>query len=209
MTDWNQRLATAVADLHAQRWAPAQTTLNELIAEMIQSVDPGKNAGKAFGTVFMLRGLAEAGLGNETAAAWDWQLAQQLEGSLEQNPPSGFGVASDILGRHTLTLDPQPAGVSEDEEMRKDYAKPEPRSRPSVRYVENVRLRRWTGVVKIGLFVDETGSVSHPRIEVSAMELASVVDIAESLRGMAFEPAKLGGKPVGTRSSFTVRYELQ
>ena len=208
VAEWNQRIATAVADLHAARWAPARGTMNDLVGEMIESIDPGKNAGKAFASALTLRAVAEVGLGNEREAAWDWQVAQQLDGNLEENPPSGFGEADAFLVRHTLHLDPPPTGLSEADKKRTDFVRPRPRTQPEIRFVENVRSRRGTGTVNLETFVDETGQLSHPRIGSASVEPAALVATIESLRNWSYEPARLAGQPVAVRNGLSVRYTI-
>lgn len=208
LADWNLRIERAVSGLRLGEWETSRVALDELVGEMIQSVNPGKNASKAFGLVLMLRGLAEAGLGKEREASWDWQMAQQLDPELEGSNLSEFGPPAKLLARHNLSLDPLP-DYRTDKEIEALGGEGVKLKKPfKLHYVENVRLRRWIGTVEMQTFVGERGLPSHPRITKSAAEIASVLAVAEALRAATFDPAIIQGNPVGTRYELTVNYRL-
>lgn len=207
---WNARIQETVALLRAGDPAQARATIGPVLDEMTMEVNPGKKAAHAFGLALMLRGLAEAGSGNERLATWDWHLAQQIDPELESWDFHDFGAAGEILARHRLSNDPVPAAPTA-KELKKSGGQDATilvRGRqPS--YVEKSRLRRWMGTIVLAARIDADGLPGYPRIVRGSDEIAMLFATCEYARELTFTPAKLDGRPVAVLFDLTVNYRLQ
>lgn len=208
--DWNTRLQSVIERVKRGEFAPARKDAGELLDDMMDRLDPNsKNAAHAFGLVLLARGLAEAGLGHEREAAWDFQAAQQIDPQLESWDLAEFGVTGEILVRHRLAVDPQPT-LATSEELEKEGATP-PRRK------EERRQPRVPGsipfpperdyVTSISLAIDSHGVATHPRIEVTDPHPGFVIAVLDFLRDAGFEPARRGGTALDAGLTFSLRFK--
>lgn len=210
VTTWNARIQETVGLLRGGNAARAFATIDPVLDEMTQEVNPGKKAEHAVALALMLRALAEAGRGDERNATWDWHVAQQLDPAIESWDLREFGGAGEILARHRLTTDPVPPAPTE-KELEKEGAKgPTILSRGrQPGYVEKARLRRWSGTIIIAVRVDEAGLPTYPRIVAGSYEVATVLDTCEYVRALKFSPATREGRPIASLWDLTVTYRLE
>jgi hypothetical protein len=210
VASWNDRIQETVQQLRAGNAAQAFATINPVLGEMTQEVNPGTKAEHAIGLALMLRALAEAGRGDERNATWDWHLAQQLDPAMESWDFREFGSAGELLARHRLSTDPVPAAPTVKELEKSGAQGPTILSRGrKPGYVEKARLRRWSGTIVIAVRVDEAGLPTYPRIVAGSYEVATVLDTCEYVRALTFTPAKREGRPITSIWDLTVNYRLQ
>lgn len=210
VASWNERIQETVQLLRAGNGAQAFATIDPVLGEMTQEVNPGKKADHAIGLALMLRALAEAGRGDERNATWDWHIAQQLDPAIESWDLREFGAAGELLARHRLSTDPVPAAPTA-KELEKSGAQG-PRILTRGRkpgYVEKARLRRWSGTIIVAVRVDETGLPSYPRIVAGSYEVATVLDTCEYIRALTFTPATREGRAIASLWDLTVNYRLE
>lgn len=206
---WNARIQETVQLLRAGNATAARATIDPVVAEMTREVDPGKQAGHAFGLALMLRALAEAGSGDERGAAWDWQVAQQLDPSIESWDLHEFGAAGEVLSRHRLSADPVPALPTGTELEKLGGTKPKIVDRGGQpAYLENARKRHWTGAIAVAVVIDAAGRTSHPRVVQGSHEVGMVLATCEYVRGITFAPAERAGQPIPTIYAIHMSFAL-
>jgi TonB family protein len=204
---WNEGLQETLAHLRAQEWAPARERAQWVLAAMTEDMAPGDAADRSIGLMLMLRALAEAGLGDETKAAWDWQLAQQFDPRLETHDLAEFGAAGVVLDRHRLRNDP----VGEALEVTEGSGISPPEKIEAKQPVWPMAMRRLgiQGTIAIRLVVEEDGSLSHPRIERRVPAATMVLATAEAMSGWRFHPARLEGRPVRVQYTLMTKFSLR
>lgn len=208
--DWNTRLQSVLERVKRGEFAPARKDADGLLNDMMDRLDPtSKNAAHAFGLVLLARGLAEAGLGHEREAAWDFQVAQQIDPPLESWDLAEFGATGEILVRHRLDADPQPE-IPDSEELERQGAKLPARvddgSQPKMpRSIPFPPERDYLTIISFA--IDSSGVATHPRIEVNDPHPGFVIAVLDFLRNARFEPAKLGGKAFEAGSTFSLRFK--
>ena len=206
---WNARIQETVQLLRAGNAAQARATIDPVVAEMTREVDPGKQAGHAVALALMLRALAEAGGGDERGAAWDWQVAQQLDPSIESWDLHEFGAAGEVLARHRLSADPVPAVPTGTELEELGGTKPKIVDRGGQpAYLENARKRHWTGAIAVAVVIDAAGRASHPRVVQGSHEVGMVLATCEYVRGITFAPAERDGQPIPTIYAIFMKFTL-
>lgn len=207
---WNERLQETVQLLRAGNPTQARATIDPVLEEMREEVNPGKQAGHAFALALTLRALTEAGSGNERGATWDWHIAQQLDPPIESWDLHEFGAAGEVLARHRLAADPVPPALTS-EELKKAGGQP-PRSLSHGRgliYPEKSRLRRWEGSILVKVRIDEKGIPTYPRIVWSSHEVAAVLAACEFARELVYSPATLEGRAVAVLSEHKTSYRIE
>lgn len=207
---WNARMQETVQLLRAGNPAQARATIDPVLAEMTEEVNPGKKAGHAFALALTLRALAEAGSGNERGATWDWHVAQQLDPTIESWDLHEFGAAGEVLARHRLAADPVPPAPTA-EELKKAGGQP-PRSLShggELIYPEKSRLRGWEGSILVRVRIDEKGIPTYPRIVWNSHEVAAVLTACEFARELVYAPATVGGRAVAVISEHKTSYRIE
>ncbi len=139
---WNERLQATVAQLREGKWAEGKVNAQAGLEDLGRYLAPGAKAGSAVGMFLMCRALAEAGLGEEREAIWDWQVAQQLDPRLETWNLTAFGGAGALLDRHRLIADPPPAAIRPGTAEAEGVSYPEKTRAPAPQYFEGARSLR-------------------------------------------------------------------
>jgi hypothetical protein len=193
---WNRRIGETVAHLKQGEPARARGTIDAVLHEIAADANPGRSAHKALAMGLTLRAIAEATLGNEGIAAWDFQAAQQIDPAFETWDMSEFGVAGATVAKHRLALDPpphlEPTGPEDPETTAPKFIG----KRPFPAYFARARERGWQGQTKLTYVIAADGSVSHPRVAPMIAESGILFEIFEFNRGARYEPATRAGKPV-------------
>lgn len=158
--------------------------------------------------VLMCRALAEAGLGREREAVWDWQIAQQLDPRLEHWNLTEFGVAGALLGKHRLGSDPPPAAIEDDTPAADGVSVPKRISTPAPEYPEGARELRLRGFVAIRVVIGVDGRASHPRLEDERPFETFTLAASDAIRGWRFEPARRGEEAVPFSWKLTINFTL-
>lgn len=206
---WNARIQETVQLLHAGNAQEARATIDPVVAEMTREIDPGKQAGHAVALALMLRALAEAAGGDERGAAWDWQVAQQLDPSIESWDLHEFGAAGEVLARHRLSADPVPAMPTLKELEEAGASQPKVLDRGGQpAYLENARKRHWSGAITVAVVIDAAGFASYPRVLRASHEVGMVLATCEYIRGITFGPAQRDGQPIPAMYSVVMNFTL-
>jgi len=204
---WNARIQETVQLLRAGNVTQAREKIDPVLAEMMEGIDPGKQAGHAFALALTLRALAEAGAGDHRSATWDWQVAQQLDPSIESWDLSEFGAAGQVLAQHRLSVDPAPATPTKLELEGKGGKGPQVLSRVGQpAYLQNARRRKWTGAIQVAVVVDTQGRPTYPRVIQGTHEVAMILSTFEFVRGHTFTPAMSEGQPVAAAWALSMKF---
>lgn len=202
---WNEQLQQALAHLRGQRWPEALAGSQKLLDSFMRDLAPGKKADHSVALVVMCRALAQAGLGKEAEAAWDWHVAQQLDPPIEGWNLTEFGAAGAVLDRHRLARDPRPAirDPLENSEITPVEGLGEPRFPV---WPEAAYRIGWGGTIQVDMVVHADGRLSHPRL-LSAPPVATLALAAfDAMRANRYAPARVGGEPIDSVYRFTMKF---
>lgn len=193
---WTAQLQGAVAKLRAGRWAEGRALAQGGLDDLARYLAPGKTAGSAVAMFVMARAVGSAGLGEESAAVWDWQLAQQLDPRLERWDLEEFGSAGRLLGGHRLRdgarAEPELPGCGE----LPGATPPEKLRAGQPRVPEGARRLRQPARVEIEVAIGADGAVSWPRIRRAGQLETVTLAVADAMRDWRFAPARRDGEPV-------------
>lgn len=210
--EWNARLQRVIGQVKQGDYSEARKESQQLLGDMMDRLDPdSKNASHAFGLVLLGRSLAEAGLGNEREAAWDFQAAQQIDPQLETWDLSEFGPPATVLARHRLGIDPQPALLTLEELERVGATAPQ--------RVEDRRQPRVPGSIAfpperdystaISVALDSAGVATHPRIVINDPHPGVALGVLDYLRDTRFQPARRDGTPLPALYVFRFHFKAE
>lgn len=202
---WNEHLQKTLVQLRGQDWSAALTSSQELLDSFGRSLAPGKKADHSVAMVVMCRALAEAGLGQEAEAAWDWQVAQQIDPEIEGWNLSEFGAAGAVLDRHRSARDPRPevADPFENPEITPVERLGEPRF-PA--WPEGAYRLGWGGTIQVDMIVHADGTISHPRVLTAPPVATLTLAAFDAMRANRYGPARAGGEPVTSVYRFTMKF---
>ena len=123
---------------------------------------------------------------------------------------SEFDTSADLRGGGVIggTGTPGQSMSEADEAFNLDEIDQQPRLlyQPPPAYPSEARSQRLEGVVSIKFIVDDTGKVSHARVEKSTHP-AFEKPALEAVRKSKFEPGLRGGKPVAASKRQTFRFQ--
>lgn len=195
LEEWKGRLAECRGFVTAGEWKKARRSAEALLDQMARRSLPDDRLAELFAGAVAMRAIAEAGLGNDRAARWDWSMATSF--STDGAPPIG-------------TL---PAGI--EAVLTAGGAEPAPRTdtRPEVRVAEypDYPRRRVASCLEraivVEAVVDTDGTLNSPRLE-SGGDPALSFTAMQALRAWEFEPARLDGAPVPALYSIWMTYDL-
>ena len=186
ITTWRLQLDATEAMLSAEQWQHALDATQKLTPEIVAGIRDGGS--DLLARAVAQQALAEAGLGHEAAAAWHWQMAQNLARQTRYLDLSGYGVAGERLEHYRS----QRLDIVESREHR-PTAVVRQATEPS--YPEYASTLNDFGVFEV--LVDETGRPRAPRL-LSGHAPGPVYSAMEALRGWTFEPPA-GGEPTFQR----------
>jgi len=194
---WNEKLQKTVVHLRAGEWREGKQWAEKGIADLSRSLAPGKKAGAAVGMFLMCRALAEAGLGEEREAAWDWRIAQQLDPRLETWDLTEFGAAGETLDRRRLANDPRPDVPLLSEETPDPEITPPRKLEARAPAVPEASFSlAMEARIEIVAVVSEQGLLAYPRIvEKGPLETVTLA-FSDAMKEWRFEPALRSGQPV-------------
>lgn len=205
---WNERLQTTVSQLREGKWAEGKANAQEGLEDLGRFLAPGGRAGSAVAMFLMCRAVAEAGLGEEREAIWDWQVAQQLDPRLESWHLDEFGAAGALLDRFRLPIRIPAATVRIDPERSEGIEPPEKISAPAANFYEGARALGIQATVVLDVVIGSDGQTTHPRlVEKGPMETLTLA-AADSIRAWRFRPARRGEAEVPCDYRLSVAFKL-
>lgn len=194
---WNEQLQETVTLLRAGSWTEAKKEARKGLESLSRSLAPGKSAGSAVGMFLMCRAVAEAGLGEERDAVWDWRIAQQLDPRLERWNLTEFGAAGALLDRRRLSNDPRPEVPLLSDETPDPEITPPRKLEARQPVIPEAAFSLAMGArVEIVAVVSEQGRLAYPRIvETGPLETVTLA-VSDAMKAWRFEPAQRSGRPI-------------
>ncbi|MCM2270540.1 MAG: energy transducer TonB [Thermoanaerobaculia bacterium] len=214
LENWVDRLRGISGDLKAAEWKKAKRACDFLLAEMRESIEGGASSGGLLAMASLYRALAEAGLGDEREAAWDFRMAQALYPDYARVDLSPYGEAGLRLEAHRVRPPGTPLPAGED---AKDQPLPPMRG---IHPPERIRAPQPVfpfakfnacidGRVMILTVIDREGRVKDPSI-LAAEDPVLAFSAMDAARAWKFRPARLkaNNTPVPVIYTLTVNYKL-
>ena len=198
---WQKRLNAAEAAVKAGQYKKVRKNMQLLLWEMCDRIESGPGAAPLLATAALLRGLAEAGLKDEKAAAWDWYVAQALYPEIAKMDLSAFGKLGETLKAAGIA---GPRTVQEDPEI-------EPPVRiqtPPPAYPAGLAAACLQGTVVIQSILGEDGVLRRPQLVESPGGPIMAFAALEAVRTWKIRPAKKQGKPMDAFYKLTVNFVM-
>jgi TonB family protein len=199
--------------LLAGKWKEARELASQQLYVLAGYVEkyPGLVA-----TALSLEALADAGLGNEGAAACRWQGAQNLDPKLANADLSAFGAAGALLKKHQLQTpsapDPETLRIAQPqagkEEKEGDVQRPQLLTQQRPVYTLAARKAGTRGTVVVEAIIEKDGSIANPNV-LRHQPLGLDVAAVDAACGWRFKPATLKGKPVKVYYVLTINFQPQ
>ncbi len=193
-------LAGIDAQLRRQEWLPARAAALELIEKTRTRLVGSELAGPVSRLA-----LAEAGWGQEEAAAWHWHVAQNLDRSiLSTQDLASFGAAGEMLARHPLRpAGAAPAGLAvfepEDSQVRAGR-----RLQGEIpKLTQDIAVLPVPKSLRVQVVVDSEGRPSEPVVLAGGVP-GMVWEVLEGLRDWRYEPARKGEAAVAVFRTVSV-----
>ncbi len=208
---WTQTLNKADTALKSGEWKKAYKTANAVLDEMCARIEGGEGVAELLGTATFLRALAEAGLGKEEAANWDFISAQVLVPELSKQNLARYGAAGKLLEPWRVSPDDSEGKTGIDlldETQEQDVIAPKKIRAPLPKYPYGKYSSCLDGPIKVGFIINEQGLPTNPRLLTAQDPLLGFAAM-EAVRDWRFKPAQLEGKPVPVNYRLTVNYKLE
>ncbi len=207
--DWKEKLDTSAAALLKGDYEGSLKITERLIDDMVHALGPGPAATEFFTLTLAHKALAEAGLGRNEDALWDWHSVLTIEPKFKAQRLQEFGAPGKFLMDNSVVRLP----VQPDAPVKKqrgsgfgvsvspgydDAVPPRLKKRVNPRRTDGAWHFGSAGMVVAEVVIDEKGAVTAPILveRVAAPTLNYVA--LEALRQWEFEPATVKGKPVPT-----------
>ena len=200
---WRQTLAEADRLQAAGEWKRVRKMMNRLLTEMSGRIESGDLAANLLAAAAAQRGIAQAGLGNERDALWDWEMAVALDPAFAGLSLDDYGQAGARLGRL------RDAAPHEDIPSPPDAVMEPPRRRrstvPEYPYAKSVACLE--EAIQILAIIDRDGLIQRPRL---ASPDDPVLGFAamDVLRSWRYKPARLDGRPITVELALKVNFRI-
>lgn len=212
---WQASLKEASASLKAGQWAKAKRIANRLVEEMTHRIQSGEGVEALVARPVVLRALAEAGLGNQEAAAWDWHVAQAVDPDVTKLDLTPYGAAGaalrairPVMDEKSLESSGQFTDCTAPDQPCERVTRPKATFAPPPSFPGALAIACIPGNVVLGAVLDEKGRLSQPRLIESPQIAVLSLSALEAVRGWKFKPATLDGTPVKVFYSLTVNYSV-
>lgn len=216
LKDWNNRLQSTRTHLLAGEHQQALDIVVPLQHEMMEGIQSGPGVARSLGITVLLRALAEAGVGEMEAAAWDWHAAKALDPSMAEMDLTSFGVAGEALN----SLTPIPRNEEAEQALEKlkkggsqkdsgeTVERPKAISTKTPKYPGALRKTCEQGVVELEMILDKEGRPRSPGLKSSEANPVMALAALEAVRTWRFEPARYKGETVNVYYTLTVSFTI-
>lgn len=207
---WRSELEAADAALRAGRYREARRRAQKTTNGMFKVVRGGRDAGPLLGLAVLFRALAEAGLGNEEAASWDWHMVAALHAPLTESDLSAYGDLGARMAENKPRM-PVPCESCPDANATAtadgDISPPQRAKAAPPRYPPALNLSCITGTVVVQMVLTRDGTPTLPVNLSTDSNPIFVYSAFETLRNWRFNPARLGGRPVTVFYNLTINFK--
>lgn len=210
LQNWIDRISSADEQVRAGDYRGAKRHIDRLLDETSQRIHSGGGVGELLGMAAAVRALAEAGLGNERDALWDWQIARVMAPRFESLDLAAYGQAGRFLQEAATGL-PDEAKRNEwdavEDRGRQDVTAPVKLRGPKPSYPAARLVNCLEDVLVAQTVIGEDGATHFPTILSSPSEVASFA-VLDVLREWRFKPAQVKGEPVAVVFRLTAHFEV-
>ena len=204
MERWRQTLEESNRLLAAGEWKRARKAADRLLTEMSGRIESGEAAAVLLAAAAAQRAVAQAGLGNERDASWDWEMAVALN-------PDFAELALDDYGEGGARLDRIRAAPDDWDDQLPPGAPVQPprklRSTPP-RYPYAKKVACLENAIVIETIIDRDGMLQRPRPASTNDPVLSFAAM-DALRDWRFQPARVNGRPIAVVYNLTVNFRLR
>ena len=201
---WRGAITRADQDLQAGNWERVSKRMSRLLEQMKGSIESGPGAGWYLGSAAAMRAVAEAGLGNEREAAWDWHMAVTLHPDWQGTDLGRYGEAGLTLQRALGSFEVLGEGVPRENPR---IVPPRKTRAPNPEYPRAKRLACLEEAVVVEAVIGRDGVPFQPQLQSRGYPVMGFA-VMETLRGWRFEPARLDGEPVLALYQLTTTFAL-
>jgi len=202
---WRSSLRQADDMVRAGKFRSARRQVDRVLTTMCDRVVSGEGVAGLFGYATFVRAVAEAGLGNESRARWDFQVAQTLMPDISQASLEEYDEIAALLEPWRIlqgTKEWAPGmGAPKVTAPRKLHS-------PQPKYPFGKLSACLDGPIVVQVIIDQQGYPKAPRLLTTQQPLLGFAAL-NALRDWRFEPALLGDQPVEVYFNLTVNFELR
>lgn len=209
VAEWRAELEAADRALRSDRYQEARRRSQDTVKAMFRAVRGGPDAAPLLGLAVLFRALAEAGLGNDEEALWDWYLVQALHPRLAQSDLGAYGDLSQVFTRDAAeSASPQEeGGVNEEENGGGTIVPPERlKARPPT-YPPALSATCTQGTVVVRVILTNEGTPVFPLNLTTTANPIFVYSAFEALRDWRFKPARLEGRAIAVYYNLSVNFK--
>lgn len=216
VANWNNRLQSARTHLIAGEHQKALNIALPLQQEMMDSIQSGPGAARSLALTVLSRALAEAGLGDMEAAAWDWHTAQALDPAIATMDLTPFGAAGEALKglgpiprneEAEKALEEQKAGNAKADSEEK-VERPKALATKAPKYPGALRAICARGVVQVESIIDKEGRLHSPGLKSPEANPVMALAALDAIRTWRFQPARFKGETVNVYYTLTVSFDI-
>ncbi len=207
---WHKRLKLADDALRAGEWKKARKSYNNILNEMFDRIDRGEGAKGLLGLAVLGRAIAQAGLGNEHDALWDFWIATYLVPNFANANLSAYGAAGELLlssSAESARLEVH-ANATGNGHFTGEVTRPIRKSTPAPKYPLGKRIACTKGLVITQIVIDRRGIPTNPKI-LSSTDPVLAFAVLESYRDWTFQPATVDGEPVAAIYNLSINFNIR
>lgn len=208
---WQHRLAEADQMLEQGRWKKAKRTANRVLDEMCDRIQSGSGIDHLLASAVVIRAVAEAGLGDQESAHWDYMAAQTLEAEYSRMSFEKYGPSASSFEDWRVGSEENPWGKDEIPNVSRLSGEIQPPERvhsPAPKYPFGKRFGCIEGPIQIQAVINEQGYLTWPKLLTTQDPVLGFAAI-EALRDWRFKPAHVDGKPVRVFFKVVINFSLQ
>ncbi len=207
---WIDSLEKADRMLEQGKWKKAKWTANRLLSEMCDRIQSGSGTENLLASAVFIRAVAEAGLGDERSAHWDFLAAQTLDAQFSKMRFERYGPSASVLESWRVSSEENPWGKDEipdaDSALSDRIQPPKKIHSPKPKYPFGKQFGCIEGPIQVQVVIDEQGFPTWPKLLTTQDPILGFAAI-DALREWRFQPAQLDGKPVKVFYNLTANFQ--
>jgi hypothetical protein len=211
LAGWRASFETIREELVAGKWKAAKRRSDSLLSDMRDRIESGPSSGGLLAMAALYRAIAEAGLGDQREAEWDFHAAVALYPEYSRVDLSPYGEAGRLLDAHRVRE--TEARVSAEKSAAEPVVEPAGSVKPpertkavAPRYPVGKSFACVEGVTVVRAIIDTSGAPICPEL-VGTPDPVLAFATMDAIRQWRFRPATLDGKPVKVYYNLTMNYK--